>query len=190
MGETTYSFDIGLITDPAKLRKVDLAPMDDLSALYSVIQEMGRICEQHCGAGLSAVQVGVPWCLSIVNTGNKLYRAFVNCTYKPDRKNGKAYSDEGCLSLPGQLYRVERWRKVRVEGWEFDIDKENEEPQLKKLSELVYINADNQLGAVIQHELDHQRGILVSDHGQALKQKERPARITMQSLRNKVLNPR
>jgi peptide deformylase len=101
------------------------------------------------GVGLAATQVGV------------LERIFV---WEVDEEHGALINpeivgrspetetdDEGCLSLPGLLYPVERARDVVIEA----ID-ENGEP--------VRIEATELQARVFQHELDHLNGTLFIDH--------------------------
>lgn len=54
---------------------------------------------------------------------------------------------EGCLSLPGKLYNVQRARTIKVKH---------------QGGEQVYTDG---LARVIQHEIDHLDGILISDRG-------------------------
>ena len=59
--------------------------------------------------------------------------------------------DEGCLSLPGLLFPVERAHDVVVEG----IDQDGEP---------IRIAADDLKARVFQHEVDHLNGVLFIDH--------------------------
>ena len=100
------------------------------------------------GVGLAGPQVGV------------LERIF---TWEVDEEHGtiinpvitKRSSDtftdeEGCLSLPGLVYPVERHLGVRVEG-------------LDEHGRAVQIDAEEHQARVFQHEIDHLDGILFID---------------------------
>jgi len=139
-------------------------PTDPLMDVYKVCQKMEMVCEQNAGIGLSAVQVGVPWRLFVAKD-EKTYKYFVDCEYEPVGTN-KSNSIEGCLSLrdsAGTLRRflVERFDKVRIKG-----------KQLLHEKDLELVDVDFEVGGlnaiVYQHEIDHHRGILISDFGQEI----------------------
>ncbi|MFN2389791.1 MAG: peptide deformylase [Actinomycetota bacterium] len=67
------------------------------------------------------------------------------------RSSEKVEWEEGCLSLPGLYFTVERPAEVRVEG----ID-EYGRPVAMDVAEL--------LARVVQHEVDHLDGVLFIDH--------------------------
>lgn len=139
-------------------------PTDPLMDVYKVCQKMDIVCEQSEGIGLSAVQVGIPWKLFVARCQKKS-RYFVDCEYEPvgDKKSP---SIEGCLSLrdaAGNLRRflVDRFDKVRIKGKELLHEKD-----------LALVDVDFEASGleaiVLQHEIDHHRGILISDFGQEL----------------------
>jgi len=66
-------------------------------------------------------------------------------------KDGESVVEEGCLSLPHTMVKVRRASRVMVEGWN-----ENEER--------VRIESEGLLARVLQHEIDHLRGILIIDY--------------------------
>jgi peptide deformylase len=67
------------------------------------------------------------------------------------KRSRRTYSDEeGCLSLPGLVYPVERHLGVHVAGLD-----ENGDP--------VSIDAEEHLARVFQHEIDHLDGVLFID---------------------------
>ncbi len=93
--------------------------------------------------GLSAIQIGKPFKAFIIKDGNKFLR-FANATIS---KTKEPYLiKEGCLSLPGEEYLVQRFKIVKT------IDIINGPKTLK-----------GKLAQVFLHEFDHTRGILVSD---------------------------
>jgi peptide deformylase len=88
---------------------------------------------------------------------------FVNCDYE-DTIGEKIISLEGCLSVrspSGQLrsFQVERFKNIILKGWYLSIEKNLD---LKELSENV---SALEQGIVFQHEIDHQKSILISDIG-------------------------
>lgn len=106
--------------------------------LLSLISTMRLLMRRSNGLGLSAPQIGVHLRLFITSWGE----TFINPVVSPigDRE----LCEEGCLSLPNQLYRVPRHGKVKV-------------------GDTIYTGVQAQ---VIQHEVDHLNGILISDIGE------------------------
>jgi peptide deformylase len=101
------------------------------------------------GVGLAAPQVGVlerifVWEVEDEN-GVLLNPVVVR------RSKSKDQAEEGCLSLPGLTYPVERPSEVVVEGLDLDGA-----PQTIEAQEL--------LARVVQHETDHLDGVLFIDH--------------------------
>jgi peptide deformylase len=75
--------------------------------------------------------------------------ALINPTW--ERTSKKADVDtEGCLSVPGKIGRVKRYKDIRVTAW----DRDGKE---------LHFDAHNYFSRVIQHEVDHLNGILFID---------------------------
>lgn len=130
------SIAIDKITPEIKKLTADL-----LETMYSI----------GSGVGLAAPQVG------------KLYRMFVY-DVSPDRdqpqvlinpeiishNNETAKNVEGCLSCRGFEGLVERYTKITARG-------------LDLTGRRVTLKADSLLSRVIQHEIDHLNGIIITD---------------------------
>jgi peptide deformylase len=158
---------------PKKEDVVDV-PTDDLVAVYKVCLEMEQVCSRNFGIGLSAVQVGIPWKLFILDFGleagkdpftKQRFGYYVNCEYEPVGEL-KEQSLEGCLSIKkpnGQLrhFTVQRHAKVRVKGLELLPS-----PELRLVH--FWTEPTSHYRIVLQHEIDHQHGILISDIGKEL----------------------
>ena len=125
----------------------------------STIEEIAQKENLRPAVGISAIQVGIPKKMTAVilkdEEGNKVYEyALVNPKIVSNSIE-KTYlaAGEGCLSVvddhEGYIYRSAR---VKVKG--FDIIQNKE----------VLIKADGYLAVVLQHELDHFKGILFYDH--------------------------
>jgi peptide deformylase len=67
------------------------------------------------------------------------------------RSDESFVDDEGCLSLPGIYYPVERSLKVTVEG-------------LDRHGNAITLEGEEMLARVCQHEIDHLDGVLFIDH--------------------------
>lgn len=135
-----------IITDEKILREKSLEIPDYPEGYRHLIQDLERALEEspRPGLGLSAIQIGVPLRVAIVRTSD----------LKLDLYNAKIVSalgmyhfkDEGCLSIPDTYVTTQRMRKIVVQNGD------------GKLYPLEGLNA-----AVVQHELNHWDGILITD---------------------------
>jgi len=129
-------------------------PSDDVPQMYSVAKKMESLCRRLGGMGMSASQVGLPWRMFVFLLdppyGDK-FGCYFDCEYRPASED-KAPSVEGCLSLPGLMYSVDRHEEVVVSGKElFEGD---EGPLVRDVEK-----AFSGLAAVLmQHEIDHDHG--------------------------------
>ena len=138
---------IRLFGDPV-LRQ-EARPVERVTELHrSLALSMLETMRAAPGVGLAGPQVGV------------LERVFV---WEVDEASGAVFDpviesrsaeteagEEGCLSLPGLYYPVERSAAVRVTGYD-----ESGAP--------VTLDAEGLLARVCQHEIDHLDGILFID---------------------------
>jgi peptide deformylase len=111
------------------------------------------------GVGLSAIQVGVPKRLIVIDVARKGEDAAPLRLADPKII---AYSDEavameeGCLSFPEHYAEVKRPGEVILRY----TDERNQRQEFE---------ADGLLARCIQHEMDHLDGILLVDHLSAIK---------------------
>lgn len=138
------SYSVRTYGDPV-LRQV-AKPIENVDgALVKLADDMVETMYEAVGAGLAAPQVGVQRRLFVyeLDDGPK---AIVN----PEivESSGELYHDEGCLSIPGLRIGIVRPEKVLLHG--FDLDG-------NELS----IEADDFMGRVFQHEVDHLDGVLM-----------------------------
>ena len=134
-----------------------------------LVADMLETMREAPGVGLAGPQVGV------------LERVFVwevegghGALFNPvivSRSDDTVTGEEGCLSIPGLAYDVERHASVAVEG-------------LDENGRAVSIDAgdDDFLARVFQHEIDHLDGVLFIDRLPEDTRKE-----AMRSLREKLL---
>ena len=142
-------------------------PTEDLFPLFRTITQMERICTDQQGIGLSAVQVGVPWKLFIVQRDDG-YEYYINCNYEGIGEKQK--SIEGCLSLRdsrGELRRFEvgRYSSVLVMGKQLKVCFETGSLFLEDVNRI----EKDLYSVVFQHEIQHQDGILISDIGKEIE---------------------
>ena len=101
--------------------------------------------------GLACNQLGLPGRIIIVKMKNKWVR-FINPLIS-DQSRDKIITEESCLSVPGKIIKVERSKEITIyfekgnhdgnHGWESH-----------------YKGMDS---IVIQHEIDHLNGIIITD---------------------------
>ncbi len=97
------------------------------------------------GVGLAAPQVGVSKRLFVYDIGDGP-EAVIN----PEivESSGVFRYEEGCLSVPGYYWEIERPDRVLLRG-------------VSRAGERVEIEGSELLGRVFQHELDHLDGVLL-----------------------------
>lgn len=130
--------------DPV-LRQV-AKPIENVDdALVRLVDDMVETMYEAEGVGLAAPQVGIQRRLFVyeLDDGPK---AIVN----PEivESSGELYHDEACLSIPGLRIGIVRPATVLLKG--FDLDG----------NELT-IEADDFMGRMFQHEVDHLDGVLM-----------------------------
>lgn len=121
-------------------------PLDP--AIQNLLPEMLRIMREADGIGLAAPQIGLQHRLCVIEIDG-IIRYLINPKITSASKE-KILFEEGCLSLPGDYYSIERSAKVTVRY----INEKNEEVKLR---------AHGLLAICIQHELDHLDGKLIYD---------------------------
>lgn len=125
----------------------------------STIEEIAEKENLRPAVGISAIQVGVPKKLTAIILKDSEGKVLVEyCLVNPKIVSSsieKAYlkNGEGCLSVEaehdGYIYRSAR---VKVKAYDLLTNSE------------VVIKASGYLAIVLQHELDHFKGILFYDH--------------------------
>ncbi len=132
-----------------------------------LVADMLETMRDAPGVGLAGPQVGV------------LERIFVwevddrhGAVFNPvivERSQERVTDDEGCLSVPGLTYPVERHAGVTIEG-------------LDENGDALRVHADDLLARVFQHETDHLDGVLFMD-----RLPDDLRRDALRSLREKLL---
>lgn len=126
-------------------------PIKKITAdILDLAKGMIEIMNKNDGIGLSACQVGknirMFVILSELSSDKKV---FINPEIiKISKKTG--ILEESCLSLPGITLLIKRAKSLKIKA----IDENNKQFKLK---------AKDLLARVIQHELDHLSGILITD---------------------------
>ena len=146
----TVGNDSGTLADKAE----DLSKGDILShKIQTLIEDMKDTCHSVGGLGLAANQVGAPANLFIYQEpGQTGYKVLINpvVLWKKDKYTSK---QEGCLSLPERRFNVKRYKRMHVGG----LDENGNGVQI--------ITKSKKLATILQHEIDHLRGVTIADKG-------------------------
>lgn len=129
-------------------------PSNDPIRMYAVSKRMEALCVRHNGMGLAAAQVGLPWRMFVFRSdlpGDGKFGCYFDCEYEPVSPE-KSTSVEGCLSLPGEHYAVDRYPEVRVTGMRLV---EGEDGPVSEPFSETYSGI---MAVLMQHEIDHERG--------------------------------
>lgn len=149
----------GIKTDPKRLREEN----------PEILHELNQLCKAKQGVGVAAPQVGMRENFFFVTAGAKFPTvggkkpvAHLCCcpTWAPVGEQ-KAIGEEGCLSLPGRVFVVARYRAIMAQ-WTNAVG----HPQKMKLQGLA--------ARVFQHEADHLRGVILTDYAEEKIQSSRP----------------
>lgn len=154
-----FSNDPLLRKPSRRVRRVD----EELRELVDAMKETMRDAN---GIGLAAVQIGVPERVVVIEVpvpgeegeegeeeveGPPETESYVLINPRVVRTSREVQEGiEGCLSVPGWVGEVERHRELVVEA----LDEQGRD---------VRIQAEGLLARVLQHEIDHCKGILFID---------------------------
>jgi len=127
--------------------------------IQKIIEDMAETMYEAPGVGLAAIQAGIDKSIIVYDPAaddqKKDFQALIN----PEIvfSDGSMISEnEGCLSVPDLRADVKRFETVTVEA-------------LDRNGKPVKIEAEGLLSVIMQHEIDHLKGILFIDHISALK---------------------
>ncbi|TSC63639.1 MAG: formylmethionine deformylase, partial [Parcubacteria group bacterium Gr01-1014_106] len=125
--------------------------------IQALIADMKDSCSAAEGIGLAAPQLGVSKRVIIINYPQGSPYGLIN----PElvwKSSGTTLLEEGCLSIPDIVVGVTRPKKVKVRA-------------LNEQGQSIEITADDLLAKILQHEIDHLNGVLITDHGQSSPKK-------------------
>jgi peptide deformylase len=138
------SYPVRVYGDPV-LKQVAREVDDVDGSLARLVDDMVETMYESAGAGLAAPQVGVQKRLFVYDVGEGP-EVIINPTIV--ETGGEWYYGEGCLSIPGLTLGIVRPNQVHLRGYDLD-------------GEEVSFEADEFLGRVFQHEVDHLDGVLM-----------------------------
>lgn len=137
-----------IITDRSKLevvsRVTSIEECRELKVFDKLLDELvGSVIP---GAGLAAIQIGIPLRASIMLTDKHLYR-MVNPEIQ-DKSYPVIWPNEGCLSCPGTTYMTDRFSNIIIKWLDYETGMDRRAA------------TDGFEAVVLQHEIDHMDGIL------------------------------
>ena len=141
---------IGHPTLRAQARELDLKEIENKS-FQTFIDDMAFTMKKAGGVGLAAPQVDQSIRMFVMKSGLRIpLTVVINPTLEYLEEYGKVASVEGCLSIPGQTVKVQRYKRVRLHYF----DRKG-----KHISE----EAHGLKAIISQHEYDHLNGVLIVD---------------------------
>ena len=151
------------------LRKKAKAVKRVTPEIAKLIDDMIETMHAAPGVGLAAPQVGINKQMILVDIGEGLV-TLINP--KIIKRKGSVVREEGCLSVPGACIKVKRAKTITVKG-------------VNEKSQEVLIHAEDLFARVLQHEIDHLMGRLISDRlnfVQRMRLKRRIAQLARSSV--------
>jgi|SRR5580698_1869828 peptide deformylase len=143
-----------IITDGhPTLRKVAkrVAPKEIDDPLFQqLIDDMFETMYAAPGVGLAAPQVNVSKRVFVMDVNDDEHEPAVVINPKIESAEEEIELREGCLSVPGVVGEIVRFKRVAVSG-------------LDRNGEKIRIEGDGLLAQCLQHEIDHLDGKLYSD---------------------------
>lgn len=124
--------------------------------IQSLLPEMLEAMRKADGIGLAAPQIGKNLRICVIEIDDVI-KNFINPKIT-SASDEKILFEEGCLSLPGEFFAIERSEQVTVRY----IDETGKDKKLR---------ARGLWAICLQHELDHLDGILICDRYKNQKNK-------------------
>jgi peptide deformylase len=130
-------------------KKVDPKEIDD-PLFQQLIDDMFETMYAAPGVGLAAPQVNVSKRLFVMDVHDEEHEPAVVINPKIELAEEEVELTEGCLSVPGMVGEITRFKHVAVSG-------------LDRNGEKIRIEGDGLLAQCLQHEIDHLNGVLYID---------------------------
>lgn len=151
-------YTIGIKEQLRLLRRVS-TPIEDINEnINNIANNMIETMRRANGIGLAGPQVGLLEQIFTVQIGDDKPLVFINPEITETSVEYSSY-EEGCLSIPEQYGQVKRPAHIKVQAWNLR-------------GRPFTIDAEGLLATVIQHELDHLKGILFLDYLSTVKRKK------------------
>lgn len=142
---------VPIVQYPNDILRKQIQPIKDIdTSIKDAIWQMSRRLPFCQGFGLAANQIGLELPIfGYIDLENRHHKFFINPVIKESSDDMFLY-EEGCLSIPGFYFPVERPNTILIEA-------------LDKNGDTFEMEASGLLGRIFQHEVDHLNGKLVID---------------------------
>lgn len=131
-----------------KTKSSEVVKIDD--EIKSLIEDLKDTLYSTSGIGLAAPQIGVNKRVIYIDIKDEDIEPILLINPEIVKKRGMQDSDEGCLSYPGFCGKVERPKRIEVQG-------------INENGDLISIKAEGLLCRAFCHEIDHLDGIMYTD---------------------------
>ena len=152
-----------IIKDAAFLRQTS-EPVKTAQEAQELIDRLTAVLDKHSdGIGLSAVQIGVPKRVCVIQREHDEDIHIINPTICQGVEEF-SFRGEGCLSFPGQYTSTKRFKHFSVKH-QIILDGELKDQELYFYYSLDKNeqNNDGIYSIAVQHEIDHLDGVLFFD---------------------------
>ena len=130
-------------------KKVD--PKEISAPLFQqLIDDMFETMYEAPGVGLAAPQVNVSKRLFVIDVHDDEHEAAVVINPKIESAEEEVEMTEGCLSVPGMVGEIVRFKRLVVSG-------------LDRNGEKIRLEGEGLFAQCLQHEIDHLNGLLYVD---------------------------
>lgn len=165
--------DPALKHPPSRVERFDEALREQARAMFDVMYKAK-------GVGLAGPQVDYRWRIAVINISWEPKDEIILVNPEVSALSGQEIDEEGCLSFPGLMGKVERAKTCTVRAFGLD-------------GKPIEVTGEGLLARALQHETDHLDGILfvtrlspaerqvmkkdLKDLEQKWKDKQKPRRI-------------
>jgi peptide deformylase len=137
-------------------KKVDPRELDD-PLFQQLIDDMFETMYAAPGVGLAAPQVNVSKRLFVIDVHLDEHPPAVVINPKIESAEEEVELTEGCLSVPGMVGEIVRFKRIAVSGLDRDGEK-------------IRLEGEGLFAQCLQHEIDHLKGQLYIDRAQNVRE--------------------
>jgi peptide deformylase len=139
-------------------KKVDAKDIAD-PLFQQLIDDMFETMYAAPGVGLAAPQVNVSKRLFVMDVNDDEHEPVAVINPKIELAEEEVEMTEGCLSVPGYVGEIVRYRHVAVSG-------------LDRHGKKIRLEGEDLFAQALQHEIDHLNGVLYVDRAKNLRKAE------------------
>ena len=139
-------------------KKVDPKEISD-PLFQQLIDDMFETMYAAPGVGLAAPQVNVSKRMFVMDVQDDEHEPAVVINPKIERAEEEVEMTEGCLSVPGYVGEIARFRKIAVSG-------------LDRNGQKIRLEGEGLYAQCLQHEIDHLNGVLYTDKAKNVRKPE------------------